>query len=64
MSLQGGNKAATEDVCGIGGLIGVKYKGVMMNIFNVLSKEGRKELRAEVGRILKKGEVGGSGVSC
>jgi len=42
----------------------VKYKGVMMNIFNVLSKEGRKELRAEVGRILKKGEVGGSGVSC
>lgn len=42
VSLQGGHKATAEDVCGIGGLIGVKYKGDMMNRFNVLSKEGRE----------------------
>jgi len=55
--LQGGSKAIEEDVCGIGDLIGVKYKCDNSNRFNVLSNEGRRELRAEVGRILSKGGV-------
>jgi prephenate dehydratase len=53
-----------EDVCGIGGLIGVKYKRDNMTRFIVLSKEGRSELRASVGRIMARGESGGSGVGC
>jgi hypothetical protein len=56
VSLQGGNQATVEDVSGIGGLIGVNYKGDNMNKFNILSKEGRRELQAEVGRILSKVE--------
>jgi len=64
MCLQGNNKATNEDVCGIGDFIGVKYKGDNMNKFNVLSKEGRRNLRVEVGRILSKGESGGSGGGC
>jgi len=64
MCLQGNDKATFEDVRGIGDLIGVKYKGNSSNNFNVLTKEGRRTLRAEVGRILSKGESGGSGGGC
>jgi len=64
MCLQGNDKATIEDVCGRGDLIGVKYKGDSLNKFNVLSKEGRRNLRAEVERILSKGESGGSGGGC
>lgn len=64
MSVQGGNKAIEEDVQDIGELIGVKYKGDNKKKFNSLSKEGRRQLRAEVGRILSKGETGGSVGAC
>jgi len=62
VTLQGGVEEATEDVFEIGSLIGVKYKGEIQNNFNLLSKEGRRDLRAAVERILSKGELGGSGV--
>jgi len=55
VSVQGGSKAAAADVSSIGGLIGVKFNGDNNNRFNVLSKEGRRCLREEVGRILAKG---------
>jgi len=64
VTLQGGVEAAMNDVHGIGSLIGVKYKGDAQNSFNVLPKEGRRDLEAAVGRILSKGESGGKGVSC
>jgi len=58
VSLQGGREAVAADVTGIGGLIGVKYTCDNNNHFNVLSKEGRRGLREEVGRILAKGVSG------
>lgn len=64
VSLQGCTKAADADVCGIGGLIVVKYKGDKGNIFNVLSKEVRRGFREEVGRIFAKGEYRGCCVGC
>jgi hypothetical protein len=45
-------------------MIGVKYKRDCNYNFNVLSKEGRRDLRAAVGRILSKGESRGSGTGC
>jgi hypothetical protein len=62
--MQGGKEMVDVDVNGIRGLIGVKYKGDASNRFNVLSKKGRQSLREEVGRILSKGESGGSGGIC
>jgi len=62
--VQGGPEAAAADASGIGSLIGVKYLGDTNNRFNVLSKEGRRCLREEVGRILSKGVSGGSGSGC
>jgi hypothetical protein len=56
VNLQGGTKVAIADVYGIDSMIGVKYKGDVKNNFNVLSKEGRRDLRAAVRRILSKGE--------
>ena len=48
-------KVAAADASGIGSLIGVKYSGDNNNRYNVLSKESRRGLREEVGRILSKG---------
>ena len=45
----------------IGEVLGVKFKEENMNKFNILSKEGRRELREQAGRILAKGVTGGSG---
>jgi hypothetical protein len=55
VSVQGGSKVVVVDATSIGGLLGVKYNGDNNNRFNVLSKEGRRGLREEVGRILAKG---------
>jgi len=62
--VQGGSKVVSADVCGIVGLIGVRYKGDTENKCNVLSKEERRGLREEVGQILAKGESEGSGGGC
>jgi len=64
VNLQGGIEAATTDVHGIGSLIGVKYQAYVKNHYNVLTKEGKRDLREAVGRILSKGESGGSEVGC
>jgi len=60
--LHGNSEVVVEDVWGIGREIGIKYKGDKMNRFNVLSKDGRRELRVVVGRNTMKGEVEGSWV--
>jgi len=64
VSVQEGSEAATTDASVKGGLIGVQYKGDNSNHFNVLSKEGRRGLRAEIGRILAKRVSRESGSSC
>ena len=58
VALQGGTEAATADTSGIGTLLGVNYKRDKNNRFNVLSKECRRGLREEVGRILERGVRG------
>lgn len=64
MKLQGKFEAAVEDVMDIGRVIGLKYKGGVMNRFNVLSKEGRRRrcrlLWREVCRMWRWGERGRS----
>lgn len=50
-----------EDVIGIGRVLGLKYKGDVMNKFNMLSKEGRSQMRAVVGRGVSDVEVGDRG---
>jgi len=64
VALQGGTEAATADASGIGTLLGVNYKRDENTRFNVLSKECRRGLRNEVGRILAKGVSGESGSGC
>jgi hypothetical protein len=61
VSLRSGLEARDKDVCDIGEVLGVKFKEENLNKFNTLSKEGRRELREQVGRILAKGVTGGSG---
>jgi len=46
------------------GQVGVKYKGDVMNRFNVLSKKGRRRLRDVVGRKVVEGQNGVGVVVC
>ena len=47
--LYGNDEIAVEDVWGIGKAIGVKFTGDKANMFNVLSRGGRKSGRGDVG---------------
>jgi len=51
-----------EDIREIGKTSGVKLKGDKNNSFNLLTREGRRELRAERGSLLVEGEVADCGV--
>jgi hypothetical protein len=64
VTTEGGSKAAMADASAIGGLTGVTFKWDSKNRFNVMSKEGMRGLKEEVGMILSKGESGGSGSGC
>ena len=55
-------EAAAEDVREIGRSLGVKFNGDINNRFNLLSREGRKELKAERGILLVEGDVEEDGV--
>jgi len=61
VALHGKSNVANADVTGIGTSIGVKFSGDKNNRFNVLSKEGRRELRATVERVVSREEEGVSG---
>ena len=37
--------------------MGVKFNGDINNRFNLLNREGRKELRATIGNVLVEGDV-------
>jgi len=56
-------EVAEEDVREIGKTLGVDFEGCNKKSLNLLTREGRKELRAERGSLLLEGdvEVGGSG---
>ena len=56
-------EAKAEDVREIGKTLGVKFKGDNNNSFNLLSREGRRELRAVRGSSVEEGsrEDGGAG---
>jgi len=54
--LHGKDELALKDVQGIGESIGVKFNGDKTNMFNVLSRVGRKPSRSERE---KEGYVGG-----
>jgi hypothetical protein len=55
--LHGKKEVVAEDVREIGKTLGVKFKGDKNNNFNLLSKEGRREWRAERGSLLVESEV-------
>jgi len=55
-------EAAAEDVREIGRSLGVKFNGDINNRFNLLSREGRKELKAKRGIVLVEGDVEEDGV--
>jgi len=64
--VHGKKEVAAEDVREIGTSLGVKFNGDINNRFNLLTKEGRRELRAEKGvvvveGVMEKGGVGGDG---
>ena len=50
-------EVAAEDVREIGRSLGVKFNGDINNRFNLLTREGQKELRAERGIVLVEGDV-------
>lgn len=55
--LHGKKKVVAEDVMEIGKTFGVKFSGDKNSIFNLLTKKGRRELRAERGCLLVEGAV-------
>ena len=57
IKLKGTSEATTADVENTRRVIGVKYKGDVMNKYNVLSKEGRRQMRVVVGKEVSGGEV-------
>jgi hypothetical protein len=46
--LHGNNKVASEDVCEIGKVIGLKFNGDKNNMFDVFSGGGRKNNGGDV----------------
>jgi len=54
--VHGKKEVVAEDVREIGKTLGVKFKGDNINDFNLLSKEGRREWRAERGSLLVENE--------
>jgi hypothetical protein len=57
-----GRKEVMEDVREIGKALGVQYGVANNNRFNLLTREGRREWRAERGTLVAEGEVAGSEV--
>ncbi|AES70226.2 hypothetical protein MTR_3g049960 [Medicago truncatula] len=60
--LHGKKKVVAEDVMEIGKTFGVKFSGDKNSIFNLLTKKGRRELRAERGCLLVEGAVADDGI--
>jgi preprotein translocase subunit Sec63 len=59
--LQGKKEVAEEDVREIGRNLGVKFTSDKSNRFHLLTKEGRRELHAERGAVMREGDVQDSG---
>jgi len=68
VALHGKSNVVSADVKGIGTTIGVKFTGDINNRCTVLLKDGRRELRAAVGRVVtteeEKGLNGGGVAGC